>query len=86
MKNNLSKMLPVSAPPTPLIRVELLDAESLQSPTLTGPPARGSTEKPIDAENTYLRRDSVFSFHVGHIFLDVHEAEPRFGAKLVFVL
>ena len=28
-------------------------------------------------------RDSVFSSHVGHIFLDVHEAQPRFGAKLV---
>ena len=30
-------------PPTPLIGVELLGAESLQSPTLTGPPARGSS-------------------------------------------
>ena len=30
-----------------------------------------------------MRRDSVFCSHVGHIFLDVHEAQPRFGAKLV---
>ena len=39
MKNNLSKMLP----PIPLIGVELQGAESLQSLTLTGRPARGSS-------------------------------------------
>ena len=28
----------------------------------------------------------VFFSHVGHIFLDVHEAQPHCGARLVFVL
>ena len=72
-------------PRTPLIGVGLLGAESLQSSTLTGPPAEGAP-KAWWCWKHYIRRDSVFLFHVGHIFLDVHGARPRFGAKLVFVL
>ena len=33
-----------SAPPYPPHGVELTGAESLQSPTLTGPPARGASD------------------------------------------
>ena len=47
---------------------------------------RGSSENLMMLKTLYIGRDSVFPSHVGHIFLDVHEARPRFGAKLVFVL
>ena len=43
LKNHMSKMLPVSVPPNPPHGAELWGAESLLSPTLTGPPARGSS-------------------------------------------
>ena len=45
-KNHLSKMIPSLCsppPPNPPHGAELWGAESLQSPTLTGPPARGSS-------------------------------------------
>ena len=44
LKNYLTKMLPrLCSPPNPPHGAELWGAESLQSPTLTGPPARGSS-------------------------------------------
>jgi len=67
MKNDFSKML--SAPPYPPHGVELLSAESLQSPTLTGPPARGSSDRLICVAH-FIRVVQLFSSHVGRIFLD----------------
>ena len=42
LKNNWSKMLPHRCSPSPPHGAELWGAESLQSPTCTGPPTQGS--------------------------------------------
>ena len=50
---------------------------------------RGSSENVMMLKTLYKTRQRlspVFPSHVGRIFLDVHEARPRFDAKLVFVL
>ena len=72
MRNDLSKMLSRLNSPLPLYpphRVELLGAESLLSPTLTGSPARGSSDRPT-CEKYFIRVFQLFSSRVGRIFLD----------------
>ena len=64
-----AKCSPVSAPPYPPHGVELLGAESLQSPTLTGPPARGSSDR-LTRVAHFTRVVQLFSSRVGRIFLD----------------
>ena len=64
-----AKCSPVSAPPYPPYGVELLGAESLQSPTLTGPPARGSSDM-LTRVAHFIRVVQLFSSRVGRIFLD----------------
>ena len=69
MKNNSSKNAPPSLlPPTPFTGVELRGTESLKSPTLTSPPALGSTIALVMRE-PYIRVVQVFAFHVGRILL-----------------
>ena len=63
-------MLPhLCSPPTPLMGVELRGAESLQSPTLTGPPAWGSNTTLV-MRKLYIRAVHLFASHVGRILLD----------------
>ena len=83
----MSKLLPrlcspVSAPPYSPHGLELQGAESLQSPTLTGPPARRSSYR-LTCEYHYIRvvqLVQLFSSRVGRIFLDCT------GHSLVLVL
>ena len=60
---------PVSTPPYPPHGVELLGAESLKSPTLTGPPAGGSSDRPT-CEKHFIKVVQLFSSRVGCVFLD----------------
>ena len=81
----MRKHSPISAPPfPPPIGVELQGAESLQSFTLTGLPVRGNCNKHIMLKALYKRRKPL-CLPYGHVFSDVQEAWPCFGAKLVFV-
>ena len=68
-----AKCSAVSAPPYPPHGVELLGAESLQSPTLTGPPARGSSATLIMRIALY-KSCSTLSLPCGRHFLRFHEA------------
>ena len=65
-----AKCSPVSAPP---YGVELLGAESLQSPTLTGPPARGSSATLVMRTALYKSCSTLF-LPCGRHFLRLHEA------------
>ena len=62
-----------SAPPYPPHGVELTGAESLQSPTLTGPPARGASNTPSMRLNLN-KRWKALCLPFGRHFLDSHEA------------
>ena len=63
-------MLPhLCSPPTPLMGVELRGAESLQSPTLTGPPAWGSNTTLV-MRKLYIGADHLFASHVRRILFD----------------
>ena len=73
VKNTSSKMLPRLCSPYPPHGVELLGAESLQSPTLTGPPARGRSATLIMRIALYKSCSTLF-LPCGRHFLRLHEA------------
>ena len=58
--NNLNKMLLVLCSPYPPHEVELTGAESLQSPTLTGPPALGASN--ISSMRVTLSKINILEF------------------------